>query len=63
MSTLTVDERSDSVLSWRFEQLQSAGYAPRDAKLLAERRDVDLHLALRLLEAGCDEDIAVCILL
>jgi hypothetical protein len=40
-----------------------AGYAPGAAHDLAARTDVDLHLAIELLERGCPADLAVRILL
>jgi len=40
------------VSHWRFGQLKAAGYPVEVAILLAERLDVDLHLACTLLEQG-----------
>jgi hypothetical protein len=40
------------VVSWRFDQLEDAGYPVDIAVLLAERSDVDLHVACNLLERG-----------
>jgi hypothetical protein len=51
------------VALWRFGQLLKAGYDRRQASLLARRRDVDLHLAVRLRRDGCPADTAVRILL
>ena len=39
----------DQVQRWRFDELVRAGYDIADALELAERRDVDLHLATDLL--------------
>jgi hypothetical protein len=51
------------VALWRFGQLLRAGYGRRQASTLARRRDVDLHLAVRLRHDGCPVDTAVRILL
>jgi hypothetical protein len=48
---------------WRAEELERAGYEPRAAGRLAVRHDVDLHLAIGLLERGCPVDLALKILL
>lgn len=41
-----------NVLSWRYECLEAAGYPVDIAVMLAERSDVDLHLACALLDRG-----------
>jgi hypothetical protein len=51
------------VLGWRFEELVRAGYSEREAMLVADRADVDLHLAVQLVESGCPSKTAVRILL
>lgn len=56
----TEDERT---LAWRIETLLRAGYGRRAAIELAERADVDLHAAARLLERGCPVATALRILL
>jgi len=48
---------------WRTEELERAGYSHRAAGRLAARHDVDLHLAVRLLERGCSPELALQILL
>ena len=48
---------------WRFAQLLRAGYGRRQAFLIAGRRDVDLHLAVDLLQRGCTVETALRILL
>lgn len=48
---------------WRTEELKAAGYGHRAAERLAARHDVDLHLAVRLLERGCPPELALEILL
>jgi hypothetical protein len=53
----------DRVESWRAEELVRAGYTPSDAVALAARHDIDLHLAVGLLEQGCPIDTAIDILI
>ena len=48
---------------WRAEELERAGYGHRAAGRLATRYDIDLHVAVRLLERGCPPDLALKILL
>ena len=48
---------------WREEELVRAGYGPEVAALLAGSHEVDLHLAVALLERGCSPDLALKILL
>jgi hypothetical protein len=52
----------EEIFSWRLEQLELAGYAPAQAKVLAERSDIDLHAATDLLRNGCPPELAVAIL-
>ncbi len=58
-----VDHELDQIESWRLEELERAGYRPHDAAALAVRQDVDLHLAVDLLDKGCAPDLALSILL
>ena len=51
-----------SVLKWRSQQLEAAGYSPHDAYRLAERTDIDLHVAADLLRDGCPPEVALRIL-
>jgi len=53
---------ADSVRRWRLGELVRAGYAPWDALVLSRRHDVDLHLAVKLLEDGCPAGTAMRIL-
>jgi len=53
----------EDVLLWRAEQLEAAGYEGDDILLLAERSDIDLHVAIGLLRKGCPSETAVRILL
>ena len=48
---------------WRAEELERAGFHPRQAGRLAMRHDVDLHAATGLLERGCSPELALKILL
>jgi len=56
-------DSSELAEMWRFEELLRAGYEQLDASLLAKRRDIDLHQALELVEAGCRPELAAKILL
>ena len=53
----------ERVEGWRAEELIRAGYNPSDAVALAGRHDIDLHLAVELLEQGCPIDTAIDILI
>ena len=57
------EAEAERVLGWRVEELERAGYDPIAALKLAERPDVDLHLAIGLLQQGCPELVALDILL
>ena len=48
---------------WRHEELERAGYTPGEAAELAARHDVDLHLAVELMDQGCSPELALRILL
>ena len=56
------ERERDGVTSWRVERLLAAGYGADAALVLALDRDVDLHLAVSLLERGCPPDTALEIL-
>ena len=60
---LVVDTESERVTAWRACELLKAGYEPVVAVELAEHSEVDLHLALELVERGCPTDLAARILL
>ena len=53
----------ERIEQWRTEELERAGFEPRQAGRLAVRHDVDLHTATGLLERGCLSDLALKILL
>jgi hypothetical protein len=65
MSTSLLDTTRgiDLVRNWRLECLTRAGYPRREAHELSELPDLDLHLAVRLLERGCTVETALRILL
>ncbi len=54
---------AERVLRWRRDELERAGFDPKAAQALAERADVDLHLATDLVRAGCPHETALRILL
>ncbi len=58
-----VDTEIDLVEQWRHEALWRAGYNAEAAVVLAASHDVDLHLAVDLLERGCSQELALQILL
>jgi len=60
---IQVETEAERVERWRAEELERAGYEPLQAAELAARNDVDLHLAVNLLERGCPVETAVRILL
>jgi hypothetical protein len=60
---IQVETEAERIEHWRAEELERAGYEPLQAAELAARNDVDLHLAVDLLERGCPLDTALRILL
>jgi hypothetical protein len=60
---LTFDAESERVTAWRACELLRAGFEPLTAVELAEHPEVDLHLALELVERGCSTELAARILL
>jgi hypothetical protein len=58
-----VETESEKVERWRAEALEKVGYDVISAHELAMRSDVDLHLAIELVENGCPVALAVEILL
>ena len=57
------ETETERIQRWRAHELERAGYAPGEAAELAGRADVDLHLAVELLERGCPTGTALRILL
>lgn len=60
---IQVESEAERIERWRAEELERAGYEPLQAAELAARNDVDLHLAVDLLERGCPLETALRILL
>ena len=58
-----LDFEVDRVEQWRLASLERAGYDLESAAVLAASHEVDLHLAMRLVENGCPVDLALQILL
>ena len=67
MSAAELQERPDIqielVEQWRAQSLARVGYDLESAAVLAASHEVDLHLAMRLVENGCSIDLALQILL
>ena len=57
------NEKEALVLEWRVETLVRAGFEPVAAVDVACDKDVDLHVAVRLVERGCPPETALRILL
>jgi hypothetical protein len=57
------ETETERIQRWRAEELERAGYDSDEAAQLAGRPDVDLHLAVELLERGCPTVLALRILL
>ena len=47
---------------WREKELLRVGYPPEEARVIAIRRDIDLHEAIKLVEQGCSPRLAFRIL-
>jgi hypothetical protein len=60
---LPVETEAVRVTCWRATELIRAGYDAETAFALAEKPEVDLHLALELVGRGCPPDLACKILL
>jgi hypothetical protein len=60
---LTTDTELERVEHWRAEELVRAGFDPSDAIALAARHDIDLHLAVELVQQGCPYETAIDILI
>jgi hypothetical protein len=56
------DREGVEVLRWRFERLVEIGYDSATASSIAERVEIDLHLAVRLVAEGCPPGTALRIL-
>jgi hypothetical protein len=60
---LTTETEQERVEHWRAEELVRAGFDPSDAIALAARHDIDLHLAIELVQQGCPYETAIDILI
>jgi hypothetical protein len=60
---LLPEDEMERVEHWRAEELVRAGYDRVDAVALAARHDIDLHLAVELVERGCPHELAIDILI
>lgn len=58
-----VNDELERVELWRAQELERAGYRVKDAAVLAQRHDVDLHQAVELVTRGCPPELAAQILL
>ena len=68
MAATDVDQREEEneaerVVRWRRAELERVGFDPLAAGAIAERLDVDIHIAAGLLHRGCPPEIALKILL
>jgi hypothetical protein len=61
--TLPREAEVERVVCWRLEELERAGNDRSTARKLAERTEVDLHLAVALARSGCPSATALSILL
>jgi hypothetical protein len=63
VETTETSFETERVELWRFDRLARAGYDAESASVLAASPEIDLHLAVSLLERGCSVDLALQILL
>jgi hypothetical protein len=57
------DTEQERIERWRAGELERAGFDRKAASTLAARADIDLHVAIDLLRAGCRPELALEILL
>ena len=57
------DEETSRVVQWRFSQLLRGGYSHGDAVVIAAQVQIDLHVALDVVQRGCPPELASRILL
>ena len=57
------DTEQERIERWRADELERAGFDRKAASTLAARADIDLHVAIDLLRAGCRPELALEILL
>ncbi len=60
---LADETERERVIRWRVEQLSKVGYSWPAAMVIAANTQVDLHLAVGLVQNGCRPEVAVRILL
>ena len=60
---IATETEQERVEHWRAEELVRAGFDPSDAIALAARHDIDLHLAVELVQQGCPYETAIDILI
>jgi hypothetical protein len=60
---VVLPETEAEVIAWRMRVLDRCGYDQDASALLAASKDVDLHLAVDLVERGCPHETALRILL
>ena len=63
LENVSKPDEAEAILTWRMRVLDRAGYDPDAAAALACSTEVDLHVAVRLLERGCPAETALRILL
>ena len=57
------ETEEERIFNWRLEGLERAGYDAWSARTIAERSDVDLHVAVAIARGGCPSETALKILL
>ena len=60
---VVTDTERERVERWRAEELIRAGFDRSAARALAARHDIDLHVAVELIERGCPHETAIDILI
>ena len=63
LDTIDMNFEVERVELWRLDSLERAGYDAESAAVLAASPEVDLHLAVALIQRGCSVDLALQILL
>jgi hypothetical protein len=57
------ETEATEVLRWRFERLVRAGYDLEQSAVLAAHVEIDLHVAIALVDRGCPGETALRILI
>jgi hypothetical protein len=65
MTAAEIQDRKEleQVEAWRLAELERAGYSRDLAGEIARRHDIDLHMAVDLVNGGCTPELAARILL